>query len=173
MRYAELLKQLEAGEGIAAAALEQDEAERKDALSRLADELYLVQPVRKYVLLRLDEMLANQPGVSYQHKMITVEHVLPQSPKGDSDWVADFSEDERAHWTHRMANLVLLNRAKNSEAQRFDFAEKKSRYFTGRTGVAIFALTTGVLQEESWTPRVLARRQETLIDLLADEWDLR
>jgi hypothetical protein len=131
-----------------------------------------VQPVRKYVLLRLDEKLANQPGVSYQHKMITVEHVLPQTPKSDSDWVKNFSEEQRSWWTHRLANLVLLNRAKNSEAQRFDFQEKKTKYFTGPNGVAIFALTTGVLQEASWTPYFLEARQKKLIGMLSDEWRL-
>jgi len=35
-------------------------------------------------LLRLDDLLAKQPGVSYQHKMITVEHVLQQNPKNSS-----------------------------------------------------------------------------------------
>jgi len=134
--------------------------------------LYLVAPVRKYVLLRLDEKLANQPGVSYQHKLITVEHVLPQNPKADSDWVMKFTEGERIQWTHRLANLVLLNRAKNSEAQRFDFTTKKSRYFTGPNGVAVFALTTGVLQEDDWSPSVLEKRQARLVGVLAREWKL-
>lgn len=171
-RYAELLKQLEAGQGLDAPAFDLDSSERADTLARLEGELYLVQPVRKYVLLRLDDLLAKEPGVSYQHKMITVEHVLPQHPRDDSDWVANFSEEERAMWTHRLANLVLLNRAKNSEAQRLDFAEKKSKYFTGPNGVATFALTTGVLSEPAWIPAVLQQRQNALVGLLADEWKL-
>ncbi len=172
LRYAELLKQLEAGHGLASAAFGLDPSEKAETRARLEGELYLVQPVRKYVLLRLDDKLANQPGVSYQHKMITVEHVLPQNPKADSDWMQHFSDAQRTHWTHRLANLVLLNRAKNSEAQRFDFQNKKTRYFTGPNGVVPFALTTGVLAEPAWTPKVLERRQGELIALLADEWSL-
>ena len=107
--------------------------------------------MRKYVLLRLDDLLAKQPGVSYQHKMITVEHVLPQNPKDSSVWKPDFTDDQRLQWTHRLGNLVLLNRAKNSEAQNYDFAKKKENYFTGANGSAIFALTT----------QVLARRVDT------------
>lgn len=47
---------------------------------RLLDgEIYQQARVRRYVLLRLDEELANNPGVSYDHKIITVEHVLRRS----------------------------------------------------------------------------------------------
>lgn len=144
-------------------------AETRD---RLADRIYQVAPVRKYVLLRLDELLAKQPGVSYQHNMITVEHVLPQNPKDDSRWKADFTDDERLYWTHRIGNLVLLNRAKNSEAQNYDFAKKKANYFTGANGSAVFALTTQVLTLEEWTPAVIHDRQRGLLALLHHEWAL-
>jgi hypothetical protein len=101
-----------------------------------------------------------------------VEHVLPQHPKSDSLWAQNFSEEQREEWTHRLANLVLLNRAKNSEAQRLDFDEKKTKYFTGPNGVAAFALTTQVLKESAWTPDVLKERQKTLVGILSSEWGL-
>lgn len=170
--YGNLLKQLEAGHGLDSAAFELDQEAKEATLARLAADIYLVRPVRKYVLLRLDELLANQPGVSYEHKMITVEHVLPQNPKSDSEWVVNFSDDLRSQWTHKLANLVLLNTAKNSEAQRYDFAQKKQKYFTSANGVAIFALTTQVLGYDEWTPEVLADRQAKLLSTLADEWRL-
>jgi len=123
-------------------------------------------------LLRLDELLANQPGVSYEHRIITVEHVLPQQPKKGSQWLIDFNEQDREYWTHRLANLVLLNRRKNSSAQRFDFEKKKHQYFSGSNGVATFALTLQVLKKESWTPAVLRARQSSLVKRLSDEWEL-
>lgn len=171
-RYAELLRQLEAGDGLAAGAFDLSSQERAETNSRLEGEIYLSAPVRRYVLLRLDEFLAKTPGVSYQHKMITVEHVLPQHPKSDSEWSRDFSEEEREFWTHRLANLVLLNRAKNSEAQRFDFADKKQKYFTGPNGVAVFALTTQVLGYQAWTPDTLGQRQAELLKVLVAQWQL-
>jgi hypothetical protein len=172
LRYANLLKSLEAGHGLNAQPFRLTEDERAETRERLDGELYLVAPVRAYVLLRLDELLANQPGVSYQHRLITVEHVLPQTPKSDSRWVNDFNVEQRAYWTHRLANLVLLNRRKNSSAQRFDFKEKKSKYFTGVDGVATFALTSQVLGEKRWTPPVLKARQAELLGNLVDEWEL-
>ena len=86
--------------------------------------------------------------------------------------MTDFDEDQRTHWTHRLANLVLLNRRKNSSAQRFDFDEKKRRYFHG-DGVSTFALTSQVLSKDAWTPRILQARQRTLLKRLTDEWELK
>jgi hypothetical protein len=58
------------------------------------------------------------------------------------------------------------------QAQRYDFAQKKQKYFTGANGVAIFALTSQVLGYDEWTPEVLAGRQAKLLSALADEWSL-
>lgn len=171
-RFADVLKQLHEGDGIEAAALQLTEQERTDTLRCLGGDLYLSLRVRKPVLLRLDEALANNPGVTYDHGIISVEHVLPQTPKADSRWVEDYTEEQRQFWTHRLANLVLLNRRKNSEAQNLEFDEKTTKYFGGRNGVAVFALTTQVLQKERWTPDVLEERQKDLIGVLAEEWSL-
>lgn len=171
-RYGELLRQLEKGDGLSAAAFALTPEELVETKDRLADRIYLVAPVRKYVLLRLDDLLAKQPGVSYQHKMITVEHVLPQNPKDGSVWKQDFTDDERLQWTHRLGNLVLLNRAKNSEAQNYDFAKKKANYFTSANGSAVFALTTQVLTHDVWTPAVIEARHESLLAVLHKEWEL-
>lgn len=171
-RYLELLRQLDRGDGLQSHALRLTDIERNDTLSRLGGQIYLVQRVRKYVLLRLDEALANQPGVTYSHPLITIEHVLPQSPEADSEWCALFTEQEREHWTHRLANLVLLNRPKNSEAGRKAFAQKKAGYFTSPKGVATFALTTQVLACEEWTPAILEQRQSSLTATLRELWGL-
>lgn len=162
-RYGELLKQLEQSDGLSAAAFELTPEEVQEAKERLAGRIYQTAPVRRYVLLRLDDLLAKQPGVTYQHKMITVEHVLPQNPKDSSRWKQDFTDEERLHWTHRLGNLVLINRAKNSEAQNYDFAKKKANYFASSNGSAVFALTTQVLTVDEWTPEVVAKRQGDLL----------
>jgi hypothetical protein len=171
-RYLELLKQLDAGGGLNAAAFELTDDEKRETRERIGGEIYLVNRVRKYVLLRLDSIIAANPGASYSHKIITVEHVLPQHPKDNSQWLKDFSDEERLHWTHRLGNLLLLNRTKNSEAQNYDFDLKKSKYFTSSKGAAIFALTTQVLGYSEWTPAVVERRHAELTKTLIDEWKL-
>lgn len=171
-RYLDLLKQLDAGGGLDAAAFELSTEERADTRARIGGEIYLINPVRKYVLLRLDSIIAANPGASYSHKIITVEHVLPQNPKDDSQWVKNFTEDERVYWTHRLGNLLLLNRTKNSEAQNYDFEVKKAKYFTSSKGAALFALTTQVLGLAEWTPQVVEARHADLTMRLVAEWEL-
>lgn len=172
-RYHILLDQLAEGAGMDAPAFELTDSEKADSLERLAGEIYLTRQVRRYVLLRLDSMLADNPGASYDHAIITVEHVLPQTPAADSRWRQAFTEEEAEHWVHRLGNLLLLNRRKNSQAQNYDFGKKKDVYFTTAQGVAMFALTTQVVNTEEWTPEVVARRHEYLLGLLADAWELR
>ena len=64
---------------------------------------------------------------------------------------------------------MLLNRYKNSQAQNYDFATKKARYFTGKLGVVNFALTTQVVRTENWTPTTLQRRQRALLSELCTD----
>lgn len=33
--------------------------------------------------------------MTYDHAIVTVEHVLPQNPAVTSQWVRDFTDDER------------------------------------------------------------------------------
>ena len=123
------------------------------------------------LLLRLDGLLAGAEA-TYDHPTVTIEHVLPQSPSADSQWMNWFpDEDERSRWTHRLANLVLLSRRKNARASNFEFDRKKEEYFS-REGFPPFPLTMPVLQESEWTPAVLETRQAFLLDRLKNEWKL-
>lgn len=171
-RYANVLRGLEAGQGLETEAFELTRDEIHEARAVLDGAIYLIPPVRRYVLLRLDEILANEPGVIFNHKIITVEHVLPQNPAADSQWSRVFSTEERDEWTHKLANLVLLNRRKNSEAQNFDFDVKKAKYFAGDKGVSIFASTSQVLASVEWSPSTLRARQDQLLAALHATWSL-
>jgi hypothetical protein len=65
----------------------------------------------------LDSLLADH-GATYEHKVISVEHVLPQTAASDSIWLTWFPDPEkRESWTHKLANLVLLSRQKNTQAE--------------------------------------------------------
>ena len=171
-RYGELLTELDEGLGVQSPSFALDAKERRDTLDALNADIYPTPPVRRHVLLRLDEELSNSPGVSYDHSIITVEHVLPQNPKDGSEWSANFTTEQQELWVHRLANLLLLSRKKNSEANRDEFANKKATYFTSASGTSTFALTSQVLAEPAWTPSVLEARQEALLGKLAEVWEL-
>jgi hypothetical protein len=123
------------------------------------------------LLLRLDSLLADH-GATYEHKLLSIEHVLPQTPAIGSVWLSWFPDTlEREAWTHKLANLVLLSRQKNIQAQNYDFEKKKKEYFQ-KGGVTTFAVTSQVLSRAEWTPAVLELRQSELIGKLRTEWRL-
>lgn len=173
-RYAEVLRDIERGSDLFDddSPLQLKADEQDEIVKGLNGQIYLqTAVVRRTLLERLDSLLADT-GATYARTTITVEHVLPQNPRSDSEWLTWFpSQDQRDTWTHRMANLVLLSRRKNASASNWDFGRKKTEYFQ-RGGVAPFALTAQVLNESDWTPVVLERRQKELVNSLRKEWRL-
>jgi hypothetical protein len=172
MRYAALLRELADNMGAAAPSFELTPSEITETVARLDGNIYLAGKTCKYVLLRLDEVVGQNPGVTYDHPRITVEHVLPQKPSSSSLWREVFDDEQRNEWTDRLGNLVLLNRSKNSQAQNYDFAKKKNLYFKSKNGVPTFALTFQVLAEDEWTPALLEKRQSNAMAALRKEWRL-
>jgi hypothetical protein len=126
---------------------------------------------RTTLLLRLDSLLSGG-GAQYDYKVVTVEHVLPQTPEADSDWAGWFpDQNERDLWTHRLGNMALLTRKKNSSASNYEFDRKKQAYFAVG-GVSPFVLTTQVLHKQEWTCSVVQQRQQELLELLKEHWRL-
>lgn len=150
-------------------ALDLSEAEVKAFREALDGDLYLSTRVRMPVLLRLDEAMADN-AVTY-HGKETIEHVLPQGPS--STWRKAFSEDERDRWTHHVANLVLLSRIKNSQANNRAFSDKKVGYFSDKKGKTKYVLTQDVLKETDWTPEILKARRKKLRKKLDEIWQLK
>ena len=174
-RYAELIAAIDSGADLFAedAPLQLSPDERHAVLQAIDGPIYLQTRVRLPLLLRLDSLMADA-GATYDHKIISVEHVLPQQPAEGSQWLHWFPDPaDRDYWTHRLANLVLLSRQKNTQAQNYEFTRKKDAYFTSREGVAHFAVTSQVLSETEWTPDVLERRQRDLVGRLARAWRLQ
>lgn len=172
IRYASLLRELADGQGLECPSLDLSYGERYETMEHLDGNIYLAGKVCKYVLLRLDECLGQNPGVRYEHSRVTIEHVLPQRPSAHSEWTKSFDNEQRAEWTNRLANLVLLNRTKNSQAQNYSFDKKKSLYFRGKNGIPTFALTIQVLTTSDWKPELLDKRQVNLLGRLQAEWAL-
>ncbi|MBL9027446.1 MAG: DUF262 domain-containing protein [Myxococcales bacterium] len=153
------------------AGLELSAAEKTAFVAALDGELYLEPKVRVYVLLRLDRALGDA-SAKYDVETVTVEHVLPQTPRDKSQWLVNFPNLTERAWTHRLGNLLLLPRRKNSEASNWDFEDKKKKYFTSKKGVSTYALTSQVLKESSWTPTVVERRHGELLKVLKELWSL-
>jgi uncharacterized protein with ParB-like and HNH nuclease domain len=172
-RYGSILQAFEDNDDVSLAAkLAPTEREKQKVINNLNGDIYEMSKVRLYVLLRLDTLLSGG-GAVYDYPTITIEHVLPQTTKKGSKWQEWFPEQvERDGWIHRLSNLVLLTRKKNSEAQNYDFETKKEKYFKSDKGVCPFVLTTQVLGAKEWSPDLLQDRQQTLLDKLRELWSL-
>ncbi|WP_120948979.1 DUF262 domain-containing protein [Helicobacter pylori] len=113
-------------------------------------------------------------------KNLHIEHILPQQPGSSSQWMKDFSEEERELYTHSLANLTLLGGNKNSQASNLDFKEKKEIYMghavklgkdkRGREKtfkvMTCYKMTIDVAQYTEWTPKSLEKRKEELIQII-------
>ncbi len=150
--------------------LQLSEAECRLFVKELNGDIYRQVPKRRlYILLRLDSALSDG-SATYDHGIISIEHVLPQNPHADSKWYEWFpDQDLRDRWVHRLGNLLLLNHKKNSSASNYEFEKKKKSYFM-KGGVSPFPLTTQAVSETGWTVAVLERRQKELLDKLKQTW---
>ncbi len=113
-------------------------------------------------------------------KNLHVEHILPQQPGSSSQWVKDFSEEERGLYTHSLANLTLLGGKKNQQASNLDFKEKKEIYMGNAVKLGkdkrgkektfkvmtCYKMTIDVAQYTEWTPKSLEERKEELIQII-------
>ena len=172
-RYAQVISAIESEDGLFEGRnpLELSPEEKTEIVDRLDGDIYSQVRLRTPLLLRLDSVVAEE-GASYQHPIVSIEHVMPQNPGDDSQWVKWFpDEEDRKRWTHRLANLVLLSRRKNSRASNYEFERKKSEYFQ-KHGTTTFALTTKVVDQSEWTPTILECRQQELIGALRKHWRL-
>jgi len=153
--------------------LDLSEDEKETFRDVLDGNVYEFTPRRRnYLLLRLDSFVGDG-AASYDAKILTIEHVLPQMVKAGSEWAEWWpNAEERKAWLHRLANLVPLNKKKNSSAQNYNFEKKCETYFSGTKNVSSYALTSQVISEEEWTPEILEKRQNMLLDVLIENWEL-
>lgn len=174
--YAALTKEVEPesfkGDLAALTTLALTDAQKRKFVAALDGDIYDDLPKARMALVLRLESLVRAPGVQFQNA-VSLEHVLPQTPPDGSDWLQWFPDkDERDGWTHRLANLVPLDRNKNSSASNYNFAKKKDAYFKGKGTASPFVLTQEVRSENTWTPALLIDRQKRLVGVLKTHWNL-
>ncbi|RVY57376.1 DUF262 domain-containing protein [Helicobacter pylori] len=132
----------------------------------------------KPILILVEYFVSDDPKPKriQMDKNLHVEHILPQNPDPSSQWVKDFSEEERELYTHSLANLTLLGGTKNSQASNLDFKDKKKIYMgeenklnkkkTPRVMTCYDMTKNDVCRYTEWTPKSLEKRKEELIQII-------
>ncbi len=123
----------------------------------------------KPVLILVEYFMSEDPKPKrIQTNDFHVEHILPQNPDPSSQWVKDFSEEERERYTHSLANLTLLGGKKNAEASNLDFKEKKEIYMGKKKKTfSCYGTTIDIVRNYTeWTPKSLEEREKELIKII-------
>ncbi|MBS4059982.1 MAG: DUF262 domain-containing protein [Bacteroidetes bacterium] len=121
----------------------------------------------RYILLKIDLAYHGHTTKFSPHETISIEHILPQTPDLGSQWVSDFTEQDREKWTNRLGNLILLSRRKNTAQSNLDYQKKKGKYF--KKNVELFSNSMRIFNTYStWKLDDLKKNhKETLIKLLS------
>lgn len=148
--------------------------EKQQFIDALNGEIYSMTAKRRnYIIQRLDSFLSDG-GATYNTKLFTIEHVLPQHPSADSEWMKLWPDTQmQRFWLNKIANLVPLTRQRNSAAQNYDFNTKKIKYFQSKNGTSSYTLTIQVINIAAWTPEVVEARQKDLEEIFISKWDLK
>ncbi|MFP6066587.1 DUF262 domain-containing protein [Helicobacter pylori] len=128
----------------------------------------------KPILILVEYSMSDDPRPKRIEKNdFHVEHILPQNPDPSSQWVKDFSEEERELYTHSLANLTLLKGTKNSQASNLDFKDKKEIYMgktikpNNKRTMTCYKMTIDIAHHYTeWTPKSLEKRKEELIKII-------
>lgn len=175
-RYAKVLSDLQGDNtgNIYGDNIELTPSEQNEFIAELNSDIYkMTSQKRNYIILRLDSFMSDGAAV-YNTDVLSIEHVLPQTVSSGSEWEKIWPDvNEREFWLNKIGNLIPLTKRHNSQAQNYDFATKKEKYFKNqKTGVTSYTLATDVINYSEWTREIVKERQKKLIDIFKDGWDL-
>ena len=117
------------------------------------------------MLLRL-ELLTTEHDVDKKFSAKSVEHVFPQNPKDESEWLKSIGEVEVESFVHKLGNLVLISKSKNSAASNKEFQDKKETYLANR--VTDYPRSVEVLSYDKWSIEVIEKRTEKAAKKIMD-----
>ncbi|GAA7984438.1 DUF262 domain-containing protein [Helicobacter pylori] len=131
----------------------------------------------KPILILVEYFMSDDPKPKrIQKGDFHVEHILPQKPDPSSQWVKDFSEEERELYTHSLANLTLLGGERNTEASNLDFKDKKKIYMGEEIRLnkkrtfkvmTCYKMTIDIAHHYTeWTPKSLEERKKDLMNII-------
>ncbi|GAA9620945.1 hypothetical protein HpVa125_04400 [Helicobacter pylori] len=129
------------------------------------------------ILILVEYFMSDDPKPKrIQTNDFHIEYILPQNPDPSSQWVKDFSEEERERYTHSLANLTLLGGTKNTKASNLDFKDKKKIYMGEEIRLnkkkthevmTCYDTTKYIAHHYTeWTPKSLEKREKDLMSII-------
>ena len=136
---------------------------------------YHYRRLLKYTLFEYELFLLkgkNKPKLNWEDLTdSTIEHILPQNPDSNSNWLIKWTDEERKKYLHDISNLVLTK--DNSRYSNFEFYRKK-----GIAGSGFSYSNSDIRQErkiaeyDDWTPDTCKSRREELTKWIINTWGI-
>jgi len=136
---------------------------------------YHYRRLLKYTLFEYELFLLegkNKPKLNWEDLTdSTIEHILPQNPDSNSNWLNKWTDEERKKYLHDISNLVLTK--DNSRYSNFEFERKK-----GVAGSGFSYSNSDIRQErkiaeyDDWTPDTCKKRREELTKWVIKNWGI-
>ncbi|MEL6699565.1 MAG: DUF262 domain-containing HNH endonuclease family protein [Bacteroidota bacterium] len=117
----------------------------------------------RYLLLKLDLLkISIYDSIQFNKHRSTIEHLMPRKIS-DLDWQID--KEEHSQWVHRLGNLVLLDRRKNSSLSNLPFTSKIEKY---KSDIESRANTNFVFitYNENWNIDTIIHNHERVLSIL-------
>lgn len=101
--------------------------------------------------------------------IVWLEHILPQNPKKDSEWIKIFANpDDREDQCTRLGNCTLLYGKTDIKLSNKDFSDKRPEYKNSQVGI-----TREIVDDyKKWDTESIKKRTEMLAQFVEEIWPI-
>lgn len=140
-------------------------SEKRKILEKISRPIKASAKFIRPLLLRLNAEMLDAQIPTYFPSKVTLEHILPQKPSMQSQWIEKFPDKKkRQELSQMLGNFAILSNRANPRASNFDFHKKRERIF-GTSESNVFPLTAELINYTDWTEVAIQERQEKLTDM--------
>ena len=143
--------------------------DRRSALAHLRGELQTSPAMKKLLLIRANEQKAGYRIT--RPRSLKALPIMPEQVSAKSDFAA-WPESVRDHWANRIGNLVLSQANETQVAPLATYAQRRDRMLLSASSRR-FPLTAELANIAECTPQTLQYRQDEMVRLIADHWNIR
>ena len=145
------------------------DGDREGALVRLHGEMQGDGDLVRLLLIRANEQKAGYRIT--RPRSLKALPIMPEQVSAKSDFAA-WPESVRDHWANRIGNLVLSQANETQVAPLATYAQRRDRMLLSASSRR-FPLTAELANIAECTPQTLQYRQDEMVRLIADHWNIR
>jgi hypothetical protein len=120
----------------------------------------------RWVLGRLEDVIAGSAERTTRWDQMTLEHVLPKRAERLADWPG-FTAEQHRSYRQNIGNLTLLRKRPNEKAGSGPFLSKVPAYSS-----SALTITSRLAKSKAWTPKNVDRRAAELAEHAVAAWPL-